>query len=210
MKPKLVFATRNQGKIKELKILFVEYNEQIEILSLGDIEVPEVVEDGNTFLENATKKALETSQFTGLPALADDSGLVVDALDGAPGIYSARYAGIPSNDQKNNLKLLKALDKTPPENRRAHYYAALVFSDTQSHLKNKIYHSWGACQGRILTAPKGDGGFGYDPLFFLPKFGKTFAEMSENDKIDLTHRAKALKSIVPKILGHFKLEKTNT
>lgn len=205
MKAKLVFATHNQGKIKELKHLFVGFEDRLELLCLGDVSVPDVIEDGNSFFENASKKAIQTSIATGLPALADDSGLVVDALGGAPGIYSARYAGTPSSDANNNLKLLQDMNDIPQKDRQAHYFASLVFADTQSDLKNEVYEASGQCHGQIMSEPRGDGGFGYDPLFLLPKYGKTLAEMPPAAKTDLTHRAKALKNMIPKILGHFKL-----
>ena len=205
MKAKLVFATHNQGKIKELRRLFKGVNDRLELLCLGDVSVPDVVEDGESFFENASKKAVETSIATGLPALADDSGLVVDALNGAPGIYSARYAGSPTSDDNNNKKLLAEMKSIPARNRQAHYFASLVFADPKSELKGKVYETSGQCHGLITEEPRGNGGFGYDPLFFLPKYGKTLAEMAPEAKMDLTHRAKALKNMIPKILGHFKL-----
>jgi XTP/dITP diphosphohydrolase len=197
MKP-LVFATRNRGKLVELRELLPD----IEVRSLDDIEVPEVIEDADTFAGNAAKKAREVSAATGLPALADDSGLEVDALGGAPGVYSARYAGEGHNDAANNAKLLAALAGVPAAKRTARFRAVLALADVGGALGTEVITADGTCEGTILTAPRGTGGFGYDPLFFAPELGMTFAEAGVGPKSDLSHRARAMKAIKPRLLAY--------
>jgi len=209
----LVFATRNRGKLVELRALLPG----IEVRSLDDIHVPDVVEDADTFAGNAAKKAREVSQATGLPALADDSGLEVDALGGAPGVYSARYAGegpkmerggVPPTreevDAANNKKLLAALAGVPSEKRTARFRAVLALADVTGPLGTEVITADGACEGTILEAPRGTGGFGYDPLFFAPELGMTFAEAGVGPKSDLSHRARAMKAIRDRLLAYLK------
>jgi len=196
----LVFATRNRGKLVELRALLPG----IEVRSLDDIHVPDVVEDADTFAGNAAKKAREVSQATGLPALADDSGLEVDALGGAPGVYSARYAGEGHNDAANNAKLLAALAGVPSEKRTARFRAVLALADVAGPLGSEVITADGACEGVILEAPRGAGGFGYDPLFFAPELGMTFAEAGVGPKSDLSHRARAMKAIRDRLLAYLK------
>lgn len=196
----LVFATRNRGKLVELRELLPG----IEVRSLDDIDVPEVIEDADTFAGNAAKKAREVSQATGLPALADDSGLEVDALGGAPGVYSARYAGEGHNDAANNAKLLAALAAVPSEKRTARFRAVLALADVTGPLGTEVITADGACEGTILEAPRGTGGFGYDPLFFAPELGMTFAEAGVGPKSDLSHRARAMKAIRDRLLAYLK------
>jgi len=196
----LVFATRNRGKLVELRALLPG----IEVRSLDDIHVPDVVEDADTFAGNAAKKAREVSQATGLPALADDSGLEVDALGGAPGVYSARYAGEGHDDSANNKKLLAALAGVPAEKRTARFRAVLALADVAGPLGSEVITADGTSEGVILEAPRGTGGFGYDPLFFAPELGMTFAEAGVGPKSDLSHRARAMKAIREQLLTYLK------
>ena len=201
MRP-LVFATRNQGKLVELRELLPG----IAVLAIDEVgkPVPEVVEDADTFVGNAAKKAREVSAATGLPALADDSGLEVDALGGAPGVISARYAGLTGHaaDPANNAKLLAALHGVPAERRTARFRAALVLADVTGPLGAHTLVAEGACEGVILDAPRGTGGFGYDPLFYSPELGQTFAEAGVGPKSDLSHRARAMRAMRPQLLAY--------
>lgn len=196
----LVFATRNKGKLVELRALLPG----VVVRSLDELDhaVPEVVEDQDTFAGNASKKAREVARATGCPALADDSGLEVDALGGAPGVWSARYAGEPSNDAANNAKLLAALAGVPPERRTARFRAVLALADPAGPLGDRVITADGACEGVILDAPRGTGGFGYDPLFFAPELGQTFAEAGVGPKSDLSHRARAMRAMRQQLLAY--------
>jgi XTP/dITP diphosphohydrolase len=200
----LVFATRNKGKLVELRDLLPG----LEVLSIDEaaarlgITIDEVVEDADTFAGNASKKAREVSRATGLPALADDSGLEVDALGGAPGVYSARYAGEPHSDAANNAKLLGALAGVPAEKRTARFRAVLALADEKGPLGDRVITSDGTCEGTILDEARGTGGFGYDPLFFSPELGKTFAEAGVGTKSELSHRARAMKAMKPQLLAY--------
>ena len=200
MRP-LVFATRNAGKLVELRQLLPD----VAVLSLDEAaarigrDIPEVIEDAGTFVGNASKKAREVATATGLPALADDSGLEVDALDGAPGVYSARYAG---DDAANNAKLLAVLAAVPAERRTARFRAVLALADTHGPLADRILTADGTCEGVILDAPRGTGGFGYDPLFYAPELGMTFAEAGVGPKSNLSHRARAMRAMKPQLLAY--------
>lgn len=202
----LVFATRNRGKLVELRELLAG----VDVLSIDEAAarlgraIPEVDEDQDTFAGNAAKKAREVSAATGLPALADDSGLEVDALGGAPGVYSARYAGASGHgaDAANNAKLLAALAGVPPERRTARFRAALALADVTGPLGERVLIAEGACEGTILDAPRGTGGFGYDPLFFAPELGRTFAEAGVGTKSELSHRARAMRAMRPQLLEY--------
>ena len=203
MRP-LVFATRNKGKLVELRqllpgIAVLAIDEAAERLGRA---IPDVVEDATSFAGNASKKAREVSQVTGLPALADDSGLEVDALGGAPGVYSARFAGDQHDDAANNAKLLAELANVPAAQRTARFRAVLALADVTGPLGNEILTADGACEGVILDAPRGTGGFGYDPLFFAPELGQTFAEAGVGPKSDLSHRARAMKAMKPRLLAY--------
>lgn len=205
---RLVFATRNRGKITELRQLVAKLD--LDVLSLDDlaeqgIETPDVVEDGDTFVANASKKAREISIATGLPALADDSGLEVDALDGAPGVYSARYAGPDATDADNNAKLLEALREVPDDQRSARFRSCLALADCQGPLGDGLLTAEGECVGRILREPRGAGGFGYDPLFFAPELGATFAELGVGTKNHMSHRARAMTALEPRLIEYFRL-----
>ena len=181
----IVLATRNAGKLAEIRDLLADY--PVTIKSLSDFgPIPEVVEDGATFDENAYKKSSHTARVLGLPALADDSGLVVEALDGRPGVLSARYAGADATDQQRCEKLLKEMHGR--ENRQAAFECVISIAiPTGPALTYE-----GRCQGRIAREPFGDNGFGYDPIFFYPPLGKTFAQISRQEKSAVSHRGKAL------------------
>ncbi|HEX2692226.1 MAG TPA: RdgB/HAM1 family non-canonical purine NTP pyrophosphatase [Kofleriaceae bacterium] len=199
----LVFATRNPGKLVELRGLLPD----VFVLGIAEAsarlgrDIPEVEEDAATFLGNATKKAREVSRATGFPALADDSGLEVDALDAAPGVWSARYAG-HGGDAANNAKLLAALHDVPPERRTARFRAVLVLADVHGPLHDRVISAEGSCEGLVLEAPRGTGGFGYDPLFLVPGLGQTFAELGIEAKSELSHRARAMQAMRPELLAY--------
>ncbi|BDF58161.1 hypothetical protein CE91St36_09780 [Christensenellaceae bacterium] len=182
---KLIIATNNQGKVKEIKAILGGFYD--EILSLKDAGiVADVVEDGKTFHENAAKKAIEISRMVSGDVLADDSGLCVDVLDGAPGIYSARFSGEDANDEKNNQKLLELV--RDQANRAARFVCALVLANGG---REKLYVEEYA-EGRIIDEPRGENGFGYDPLFYVEEYGQTFAQIPAEVKNKISHRAKAL------------------
>ncbi|NBJ16754.1 MAG: XTP/dITP diphosphatase [Dehalobacter sp. 4CP] len=194
----VLLATMNKGKVMELEGLLKD--EKIEILSLSDLpDYQEVEESGSTFVENAFIKARAACAAGKMITLADDSGLEVDALAGAPGVFSARYAGEPKNDERNIEKLLTDLEGVPEENRTARFRCALaiVCPDGQEYLTE------GSVEGRILTVRIGTGGFGYDPVFYLPDLQKTMAELSLDEKNCLSHRARAFAKAVP-LLTAFK------
>lgn len=183
----IIIATNNKGKAKEFKSLFAEYGYKIK--TLHDFpEIRDVEETGNTFYANALQKATFISQALDTTVLADDSGLEVDALDGAPGIYSARFAGEHGNDQKNNEKLLEELKNTPEEERTANFHCSLVLVRPDK----EPLHVVGTVDGLILQEPKGDNGFGYDPLFFVPELDKSMAELTSDQKNAISHRAQAI------------------
>ncbi len=188
---KMILATKNQGKVQELRRLLLDVN--VEVLSLNDFpHIPAVIEDGETFADNALKKAKAVYDATGIPSLADDSGLEVDALHGAPGIYSARYAGEEATDQDNNEKLLLALRGIPGELRKARFRCTLVFVSNE----NKTEYFSGTCEGMISDYPAGEGGFGYDPIFYLPEQNKHMAELEAEEKNRISHRAKAMNAFI--------------
>ena len=193
---KLVLASGNAGKLEELRAMLADL--PYEIVAQDDLGVEEVPETGLTFVENALIKARHASAVTGLPALADDSGLIVDALDGAPGLYSARYAGSPTNAAANNAKLLEAMRDVPAERRSARFYAVIVLLRHAEDPQPLIAE--GSWEGTITTAPRGDGGFGYNPVFLDPVHGLTAAEMDAGLKNALSHRGKALAALRQKLL----------
>ncbi len=184
----LVVATRNKKKLLEIKEILKGID--LTLLSLDAYKnSPQVIENGKTFKENAVKKAVKLARFTGEFCLGEDSGLCVDALDGAPGIYSARFSGRDKSDIKNNLKLLKVLKDLPLSKRKAHYVCAVALAD-----KNGLVGvAEGRCSGLIAFEPKGSAGFGYDPVFYIPKYKKTFAQLGEKIKHKMSHRYHALK-----------------
>lgn len=184
----IVLATRNKGKIKEFQELLKDY--PVDLKSLDDFgPIPEAVEDGETFDDNAYKKAHFTAKVLGLPAISDDSGLTVEALDGRPGVHSARYAGDKATDQDNIAKLLSELEGV--SNRKAAFECVISIAVPSGPALT--YE--GRCQGEISSEPRGDSGFGYDPVFYYPEFGKTFAEASMEEKNKVSHRGRALTEV---------------
>ncbi|MEW6983060.1 XTP/dITP diphosphatase [Colwelliaceae bacterium 6471] len=188
----IVLATGNQGKVKELSTLLAQH--QIEIVPQSNFNVPDVAETGTTFIENAIIKARHAAKVTGLPAIADDSGLEVDALNGAPGIYSARYAGSDADDQQNNQKLLNALKDVPTEKRTARFHCVLVYMRHSDDPTPIVCH--GVWEGSIINEPLGEQGFGYDPLFWQADLKMTSAQLPRDLKNQLSHRGKALAELV--------------
>lgn len=192
MKGKLLFATRNRGKLRELGQLLAPHG--ITVVSLDDVGIAdEVEEDAQTFEGNAEKKARAASEASGLPVLADDSGLEVDALDGAPGVHSARFAGAGCDDAANNRKLLSLLADEPFPRRRARFRCVLALC---RHERETIF-THGVCEGRIAASPRGEGGFGYDPLFLVGESHRTMAELSAEEKNRISHRAMAFQKMLP-------------
>lgn len=189
---KVVLASHNQGKIREFQALLKNY--AIEIIPQAELGVDDIAETGVTFVENALIKARHAARITGLPALADDSGLTVATLKGAPGIYSARYAGEAKASKANIAKLLTELDGLPEEKRRAYFYCVLVFLTHENDPTPLICD--GKWHGRILTAPRGEFGFGYDPVFYVPSEGLASAELTPEIKNTLSHRGIALQSLL--------------
>jgi XTP/dITP diphosphohydrolase len=184
---KIVLATGNPGKVEEIRDLVADL--PIGFLSLKDVpHPPEVIEDGETFEENALKKARETARAAGIPALADDSGLCVDALDGRPGVLSARYAGPDSSDESKYRRILEEMRDVPDGKRTARFVCviALVYPDGEE----RIFR--GVCEGRIAREPRGEGGFGYDPVFLHEDSDRTFAEIGRDAKNRVSHRGRAL------------------
>lgn len=191
LKDAIVLATRNKGKIAELSAMLQGFG--LEVLGLSDFpDIGEVEEDGLTFHENSLKKAREVAARTGLTAVADDSGLEVDALGGAPGVFSARYAGEGASDAANNEKLLAALVGVPEAGRGGRFKCVM----TACAPNGETLVAEGAWEGRITTEPRGTQGFGYDPLFFDPRAGRTAAEMDGAEKNSRSHRGKALKKLI--------------
>lgn len=191
----IVLATHNKGKIREFQVALAEIGlEGIPVSDIVNIEEPE--ETGQTFTENAILKATFYMKACGLPCLADDSGLAVRALNGAPGIYSARYAGLHANDAANNAKLMEDLSSvTALDARDGKYVCALAIV----YPNDTIVTAEGYCEGLLLEAPKGEGGFGYDPYFYLPDYKKTMAELPLEEKNHISHRGKALALLMEKL-----------
>ena len=195
----IVVASSNKGKIAEIKAALI--NLPITVLALKDFgDIPEAVETGTTFNENAILKARHYAHYTGKACLADDSGLEVDALNGAPGVYSARYAGEGASDQDNNKKLLKEVKKISSAKRTARFHCVLAFIDTDK----TIMTSNGVCEGILLDAARGVDGFGYDPLFLIPELNKTLAEVSMQVKNSISHRGQALRNMAKQLAGYLK------
>lgn len=187
----LVVATGNAGKLKEIRRLLQSC--EVKVLGLDQFpDAPDVVEDGETFSANAAKKAETIARLTGLPSLADDSGLTVSALDGRPGVHSARFSGENANDQSNNLKLLEEMASIPEGQRQAAFFCVMALSLPDQ--PTRFFE--GRVEGTILHEPQGDGGFGYDPLFWLPDFNCTMAEMPLDEKNRISHRGQALRQVV--------------
>ena len=190
---KVVIASNNAGKLREIGRILEPLG--IEAMPQSVFGVPECPEPHVTFVENCIAKARHASTHTGLPALADDSGICVDALNGAPGVYSARYAGEPKSDERNNQKLIESLQGQG--NRKAHYYCVMVYvrfpDDPQPIIAEGSWH------GEIIDTPRGAGGFGYDPYFLVPGFDKTGAELPMEDKNAISHRGQALRTLAERL-----------
>lgn len=201
MKHKILVATTNPGKLKELTEMLGTVGTDIQWLSLNEFtNLPEVVEDGTTFARNAQKKALGYAKATGLWTLADDSGLVIDALNGQPGVLSARFAAdeYPSTDRKeldkaNYQKVLRLLKNVPPPQRTARFVCHLCLADE----KQILLETTGTVEGMITESPVGENGFGYDPIFYIPSLGKTAAQLPNHEKNKISHRGNALKKLKP-------------
>jgi len=184
----LVVATKNKKKLKEIEELLGDLN--LRILSLADFpQAPKIIEDGKTFDQNAIKKAATIAMYTGKLTMGEDSGLEVRALKNKPGVYSSRYSGEGATDRKNNLKLLRELKNVPLKKRTARYRCSIAIAE--KHRLITVVN--GSCNGLIGFCSKGSTGFGYDPLFIIPKYNKTFAELGEKIKHTMSHRAKAIK-----------------
>ncbi len=191
---KLLLASNNAKKRAELQRILGQ--DGVDVVVPADLGLAlEPVEDGATFAENARKKAFAFARVTDLPVLADDSGLAVDALDGAPGVHSARFAGTPTDDAKNRRLLLARLDGVPDARRTARFVCALALVQGETLLAEAT----GTCEGRILASERGHGGFGYDPLFLDPGSGKTFAELDAASKDTLSHRGRALAALAARL-----------
>jgi len=193
MTQKIVLASNNQGKLREFASLLGAIG--LDVHAQSEFQVPEADEPFATFVENALTKARHAARLTGLPALADDSGVCVNALGGAPGVYSARYAGEPKSDAANSAKLIA--DLAVVADKSAYYYCVLVYvrhaEDPQPVIADGVWH------GEIVAQPRGDGGFGYDPHFWLPALGKTAAELTATEKNACSHRGQALRTLVEKL-----------
>lgn len=189
---KVVLATGNAGKVRELASLLQDFG--LDIVAQTDLGVESAEETGLTFIENSILKARHAAAITGLPAIADDSGLAVDALGGAPGIYSARYAGVEASDRQNLENLLVALKDVPDGQRQAQFHCVLVYLRHADDPTPLVFHSvW---PGEITHTPAGEGGFGYDPIFYVPSEGKTAAELTREEKSAISHRGQALKQLL--------------
>ena len=194
---KIVIASNNPGKLRELAALLAPLG--LEAVPQADFDVPEAEEPHATFIENALAKARHASRCTELPALADDSGICAMALNGSPGVHSARFAGLPRSDERNNRKLLQMLDNQA--DRRAHYYCVIALVrtpfDPQPVIAEGVWH------GEIIDTPRGSGGFGYDPHFYLPDLGKTAAELDAAHKNAISHRGQAMAMLLERLkAGH--------
>jgi XTP/dITP diphosphohydrolase len=200
--PRLVVATANEGKLREFRALLAGL--PFDLTSLAQLNLPSPQESGATFLANAMLKARHAAALSGCAAVADDSGIEVDVLGGAPGIYSARYAGSGADDGANCAKLLTALQGVPLDARRARYRCALVFLAAADAPPRVAQATW---EGLILEAPRGSGGFGYDPYFWLPELNKTAAELAPEEKNRLSHRGKAMRALREMLLREMMLPK---
>jgi XTP/dITP diphosphohydrolase len=192
---RIVLASNNKGKVREINQLLAQ--QQIEVMPQADFGIPEAEETGLTFVENAILKARNAARHSGLPAIADDSGIEVDALNGAPGIYSARYAGVGASDEENLLKLLEALEKVPETARTARYQCVLVYMRHAEDPSPIICQS--AWEGHILFESRGANGFGYDPIFYVPTHQCSSAELAPEVKNELSHRGKALRQLLAQL-----------
>ncbi|MCU7941553.1 MAG: XTP/dITP diphosphatase [Candidatus Thiodiazotropha sp. (ex Cardiolucina cf. quadrata)] len=194
---KIVLASNNAGKVREINQLLA--SEQITVVAQKEFNIPDAIEDGLSFVENAIKKARHAASLSGLPAIADDSGIEVDALNGAPGIYSARFAGPGSTDEANLQKLLDHLKEIPEAQRSARFQCLLVYMRHAEDPTPIICQ--GTWEGRILHQPRGENGFGYDPIFYVPTHDCSSAELESEVKNSLSHRGQALKKLLHALSG---------
>jgi XTP/dITP diphosphohydrolase len=188
---KIVIGSGNQHKIEEIKSFFADLDFDFEGLD-PELDLPEVIEDGKSYKENALKKARQRARELNAIVLADDSGLSVDYLDGAPGIYSARFGGEDLNDEEKYLKVLKLLDGQPESKRKAAFISVIALVDPFNNLE---ITAEGKCEGIIAEEPAGENGFGYDPIFYLPEYDKTMAQISQSEKNKISHRGRALQKM---------------
>ena len=196
MDRRIVLATGNAGKLKEIKDIFSDVN--VDIAAQSEFDVPEAIEDGLSFVENAIIKARNAAAYTGLAALSDDSGIEVDALNGEPGIHSARYAG---DDESNIQRLLRELDGVSEDRRTARFQCVMVYI---RHANDPVpIITQGVWEGKILPDEQGEGGFGYDPVFYVPERGCSAAELSAEDKNSLSHRGKALRQMLVLLAANY-------
>jgi XTP/dITP diphosphohydrolase len=201
MTREIVLATRNLGKVAEFERLLSEYASDITVLGLADFpDLPDVEETGTTFIENALLKSREISAVTGLPAISDDSGLCIDFLGGAPGVYSARWSGVHGDDQANIAKVLEQLAEVPMGARTAHFTCAVALSFPPAHpLHERDLTREGVLNGAITIEPRGSAGFGYDPIFQPAGYELTLGEFAHGEKDAISHRGQALRAIAPEI-----------
>lgn len=192
---KVTLASSNKGKLAEFQQLLSELS--FSVVPQSDFQIPDAIENGLSFVENALIKARHASRLTGLPAIADDSGLEVDRLNGAPGIYSSRFSGENATDEKNNQRLLSLLNDTPESERTARFQCVLVYMRHPEDPTPIICQ--GSWEGLISPAPKGKNGFGYDPIFFVPEFGCTSAQLEKTEKNKISHRGKAMAQLLEKL-----------
>jgi XTP/dITP diphosphohydrolase len=195
MTQRIVLASNNAGKVREFNQLLQGH--ELEVVPQSEFSVAEIEETGLTFVENAILKARNAAAHTGLAAIADDSGLEVDALNGAPGIYSARYAGVGASDQQNLEKLLRDIEEIPDAQRTARFQCVMVYMRHAEDPTPQIFQ--GTWEGRILHAPQGDNGFGYDPVFYVPEQHCSSAQLAPEVKNSLSHRGQALRKLVAAI-----------
>ena len=192
---KVTLASSNKGKLAEFQQLLSELS--FSVVPQSDFQIPDAIENGLSFVENALIKARHASRLTGLPAIADDSGLEVDRLNGAPGIYSSRFSGENATDEKNNQRLLSLLNDTPESERTARFQCVLVFMRHPEDPTPIICQ--GSWEGLISSKAKGKNGFGYDPIFFVPEFGCTSAQLEKTEKNKISHRGKAMAQLLEKL-----------
>ena len=198
MQHRIVLASNNPGKVREFNQLLSDT--ELEVVPQSAFSVPEIEETGLTFVENAILKARNAAQHAGLPAIADDSGLEVDALSGAPGIYSARYAGAGASDRDNLEKLLTTLQGVDDDQRSARFQCLMVYMRHARDPTPRIFQ--GTWEGSILREPRGSGGFGYDPVFLVPEMNRASAELPPDVKNRLSHRGQAIRQLVASLRGH--------
>ncbi len=193
--PQVVLGSRNRKKSREIAEIFAPHG--LELVSIADFpEVPDVVEDGATFAENAAKKAAQPAAALGHWVIGEDSGLIVDALAGRPGVFSARFSGSGATDESNNRKLMEELAGVPPEKRAAAYVCTIALADPTGAIR---LTAEGHCRGLIIAEPRGENGFGYDPYFLVREYHRTFGELSSRVKHQISHRARALGMFIPEL-----------